>query len=317
MTTMLFSPFDLGPIRLANRIAVSPMCQYSANDGSATDWHMQHLATMAMSGAGLVMVEATAVERRGRISHGCLGLYSDANEYALGQVLAFVRSVALPETVFGIQIAHAGRKGSTKRPWEGGGFLEAGEDPWPVEAPSPIPFDKEWPTPNPLDEAGIARVREAFVAASRRAVRLGFEVIELHMAHGYLLHEFHSPVSNDRSDGYGGDRDGRMRLLLEVASDVRKTVPDSVAVGARITGSDWLGGGLDVDDAVALAAALKEIGLVYVCVTSGGIVPSAAIKVGPGFQVPFARKVREETGLATQAVGMIFEPAQANEIEKS
>ncbi len=317
MTTMLFAPFDLGPIRLTNRIVVAPMCQYSADDGCATDWHLQHLAAMAMSGAGLVMVEATAVERRGRITHGCLGLYSDASEYALGRVLAFARSVALPGTVFGIQLAHAGRKGSTRRPWEGGGRLEDGEDPWPVVAPSPVPFDEGWPPPEALDEAGIARVREAFVAAGRRAARLGFEVIELHMAHGYLLHEFHSPLANHRSDGYGGGRDARMRLLLEVAGDVRGAVPDSVAVGARITGSDWLEAGLDVDDAVALAAALREIGLDYVCVSSGGIAPSAGIRIGPGFQVPFARRVREETGIATRAVGMIFEPAQANEIVAS
>lgn len=314
MTPPLFSPFELGPVRLNNRIVVSPMCQYSATDGSATDWHLQHLAAMAMSGAGLMIMEATAAERRGRITHGCLGLYSDANEYALGRALALARAVALPGTRFGIQIAHAGRKGSTRRPWEGGTFLEAGEDPWPVPAPSPIPFNEGWPAPDPLDEAGIRRVRLSFLAASRRAVRLGFEVIELHMAHGYLLHQFHSPLANARADGYGGGREGRMRLLLEVAREVRAAVPEDVAVGARITGSDWLDGGLDESDAVLLARALKEIGLAYVCVTSGGIVAAAPIKVGPGFQVPFAHKVREDAGIATCAVGMIVTPEQANEI---
>jgi len=310
----LFSPLDLGSVQLPNRIAVSPMCQYSANDGCMSDWHLQHLMTLGMSGAGLVVVEATAVERIGRITHGDTGLYSDDNERAMARVLGAARAVALPGTHFGIQLAHAGRKASARRPWEGGTALPPDEDAWQTVAPSAIPLDEGWHTPAELDEAGIERVRRAFVDAARRAVRLGFEVIELHMAHGYLLHTFQSPVSNRRADRWGGDRDRRMAFPLLVARAVREAVPETVALGARITGSDWVDGGLQVEDAVTFAAALKDIGLTHVCVSSGGVAPKARIPLGPGYQVPFAARVKAETGMVTRAVGLIADPHQADDI---
>src|SRR5215203_4654646 len=285
MTAPLFTPFDLGPVRLSNRIVVSPMCQYSANDGSMNDWHLQHLMTMAMSGAGLVVVEATAVERIGRITHGCTGLYSDDNERAMARTVAAARGVALPGVKFGVQIGHAGRKASAERPWEGGRTLKDGDDPWTTVAPSPIPFDDGWPAPAELTDADLTRIETAFVQAAKRAVRIGFEAIELHMAHGY-----------------------------RVARAVRAVVPADVALGARITGSDWTEEGLKPEDAVATAKALKEIGLDFVCVSSGGVALKARIAVGPGYQVPFAAKVRREAGIATRAVGMIVDPRQANDI---
>jgi 2,4-dienoyl-CoA reductase-like NADH-dependent reductase (Old Yellow Enzyme family) len=312
--TQLFSPLDLGSVRLPNRIVVSPMCQYSATDGCMTDWHLQHLMTMAMSGAGLVVIEATAVERIGRITHGDTGLYTDDNERAMARVLAAARAVALPGTKFGIQLAHAGRKASAKRPWEGGTALPPDEDPWQTVCASPIPLDEGWHTPAELDEAGIERVRLAFVQAARRAVRLGFEVIELHMAHGYLLHTFQSLVSNRRTDRWGGDRERRIAFPLAVARAVRDAVPAEVAVGARITGTDWVEGGLQVEDAVAFAAALKNIGFTHVCVSSGGISLKTRIPLGPGYQVPFAAKVKAETGITTRSVGLIADPHQANGI---
>ena len=314
MTAPLFSPFALGLVRLSNRIVVSPMCQYSAADGCMTDWHLQHLMTMAMSGAGLVVVEATAVERPGRITHGCTGLYSDDNERTMARVIAAARGVALPGVKFGVQIGHAGRKASAQRPWEGGRALKAGEDPWTTWAPSPIPFDEGWPVPEELTEADLARIEKAFVEAAERALRIGFEVIELHMAHGYLLHAFQSPLSNRRTDRWGGSPEGRMAFPLAVARAVRAAVPAGVALGARITGSDWTDDGLKPEDAVALSKALKEIGLDFVCVSSGGIALRAKIPVRPGYQVPFAAKVRRDAGIATRAVGMIVDPHQANDI---
>ena len=314
MTASLFSPFDLGPVRLSNRITVSPMCQYSANDGCMNDWHLQHLMTMAMSGASLVVVEATAVERPGRITHGCTGLYSDDNERAMGRVVATARGVSLPGVKFGVQIGHAGRKASAQRPWEGGRALRQGEDPWTTYAPSPIRFDESWPVPEELTEGDLARIEKAFVQAAQRAVRIGFEAIELHMAHGYLLHSFHSPVSNKRADRWGGTLEKRTAFLLSVARAVRAAVPAHVALGARITGSDWIDDGLKPEDAVALSRALKEIGLNFVCVSSGGVSLKARIPVGPGYQVPFAAKVKRQCGIATRAVGMIVDPRQANDI---
>lgn len=314
MTSKLFSPLGLGPVPLPNRIAVAPMCQYSAQDGCALDWHMQHLMTLAMSGAGLVMVEATAVERRGRITHGDLGLYSDDNERALGRALAAARAVALPGTRFGIQIAHAGRKASAQRPWEGGKALSAAEDPWPTIAPSAIPVDDGWHMPKAMDEDDTERVRAAFVQATMRAARLGFDAVELHLAHGYLLHEFHSPLSNRRQDRWGGDAARRMAYPLSVAEAVRGAAPDGMAVGARITGTDWTEDGLGPDDAVALARTLKGVGLDFVCVTSGGVALKARIPLGPGYQVLLAAQVRREAGILTRAVGLIADPHQAEAI---
>jgi 2,4-dienoyl-CoA reductase-like NADH-dependent reductase (Old Yellow Enzyme family) len=313
----LFDPLTLGPVTLPNRVVVSPMCQYSAHDGSANDWHLQHLMQLALGRAGLVMVEATAVERAGRITHGCLGLYSDANETALARVLKAAMSVATPDTKFGIQIAHAGRKGSAERPWEGGRALGPDKNPWQTFAPSAIPFAPDWHTPEALDAAGLERVKAAFIQAVERAVRVGFDAIELHIAHGYLLHQFTSPLSNTRTDGYGGALENRMRFPLEVARAVRGVVPKSLMLGARITGSDWVEGGWTPDNAVAFAKGLKASGFDYACVSSGGLVATAKIPLGPNYQVPFAAKVRAEAGIATRAVGLIVEPAQAEAIVSS
>jgi 2,4-dienoyl-CoA reductase-like NADH-dependent reductase (Old Yellow Enzyme family) len=314
MTSLLFQPIRLGAIELPNRIVVSPMCQYSADDGSATDWHIQHLASLGFSGAGLVMVEATGVEARGRISHGCLGLYSDANEKALAHVMAIARKTAGP-TRFGIQLAHAGRKASTRFPWATpGGPLREGENPWRTIAPSALPFDEGWPAPEALDEAGLQTVLDAFVKAAQRAARIGFDVVELHGAHGYLTHEFLTPLANHRTDRYGGSLENRMRFPLAIAKAMREALPASVAFGARITGSDWMEGGWTVDDAAIFAGELRKLGATYVCVSSGGAVPKASIPLGPGYQVALAETVKKRSGIATRTVGMITEFDQAEQI---
>ena len=269
MTSALFSPIRLADLELTNRIVVSPMCQYSADDGVASDWHLNHLGMLANSGAALVVIEATGIERSGRISHGCFGLYSDDCEAALARVVAHCRRYGTAK--LGIQLAHAGRKASAQRPWEGGQALEPGQDPWETIAPSAIPFGPKWPTPREMTTDDMARVRDGFVQAAKRAVRAGIDAIELHGAHGYLLHSFVSPISNRRSDGYGGSLTARMRFPLEIAQAVRAAVPKGMPLGARITGSDWSEGGLTPDDAVAFAQALKAAGLDFVCISSGGI----------------------------------------------
>jgi 2,4-dienoyl-CoA reductase-like NADH-dependent reductase (Old Yellow Enzyme family) len=287
---------------------------YSANDGAASVWHLQHLMQFAISRAGLVVMEATAVERRGRITHGCLGLYSDANEAALKPVLAAARAVAAPGTRFGIQIAHAGRKAGLRRPWEDGKPLGPDDDAWTPCAPSAIPFGPGYRTPEALDDLGLARVKASFVDAARRAVRLGFDVIELHSAHGYLLHTFLSPLSNQRSDKYGGDRVSRMRFPLEVAAAVREAVPASIVLGARLTATDWTENGWQPDAAAAYAKALGEAGVQYVCVSTGITVSGVSLPQSPGYQVGFASLVKQVSGLPTRAVGHIVTPKQANSI---
>jgi len=313
-TPHLFTPLAIGPVTAPNRIAVAPMCQYTADDGSMTDWHLQHVMNLAMSGAGLVMVEATGVERKGRITHGCVGLYSDANERAMAQVLAASRAVALPGTLFGIQLGHAGRKASAQRPWEGGGSLQAEQDPWQTVSASAKPFGPNWHTPDALDDAGIEHCVAAFVQAAKRSVRLGFNVIELHMTHGYLVHQFLSPLSNTRTDQWGGTHEKRMAFALHVMDAVKAAVPDTIAVGVRIAGSDWVDGGVTIDDAIQLTAALKAKGAAYACVSSGGLDPAARVKVGPGYQVDFADAIKKKTGIVTRAVGMIVSPEQAEQI---
>jgi NADPH2 dehydrogenase len=312
MTSALFSPIRLAGLELPNRIVVSPMCQYSADDGCANDWHFGHLGMLANSGAALVVVEMTNVERHGRITHGCLGLYSDDCETALGRVVAHCRRIGTAK--LGIQIAHAGRKASSRRPWEGGHGLAAGEDPWETIAPSPIPFGAHWAPPRQMSEADIERVRDAFAATAARAVRIGFDAIELHMAHGYLLHSFVSPISNRRNDEYGGELERRMRFPLEVARAVRAVMPPSMPLGARITGHDWMEGGLTTDDAVTFAKALKDSGLNFVCVSSGGVTADTKIAFAPGYNVAFAERVRKEAGIPTRAVGLIATPRQAERI---
>ena len=313
MSSLLFSPLRVGGSELPNRIVISPMCQYSAVDGTAQAWHRVHLGSWAASGVGTVILEATAVERLGRITHGCLGLYSDDNEAALRPILADLRAVA-PQMRLGIQLGHAGRKASSQRPWEGGEGLTPEQNPWPTEGASPIPFGPGRPAPKEIDAAGLARIRDAFVASTRRADRLGFDLIELHAAHGYLLHSFHSPIANQRRDGYGGSPENRMRFLVEIAQAVRAVWPRGKALGMRITGSDWMEGGLTVDDAVALSKALEAAGLDFVTVSSGGVVPGIRILVKPGYQVHFATAVKKATRLAVMTVGMVNDPHQAEAI---
>jgi 2,4-dienoyl-CoA reductase-like NADH-dependent reductase (Old Yellow Enzyme family) len=312
MTSKLFSPITIGGLTLANRIAVSPMCQYSAVDGSANDWHQQHLGSLSLSGAGMVIVEMTAVTPEGRITPACLGLYSDANEAALERIVATCRRWG--NSRLGIQLAHAGRKASVDLPWLGGGPLPAAAGAWQGVAASAIAFDQGWPAPQPLGAEGLARIRDAFAVAARRADRLGFDLVELQGAHGYLLHSFLSPVANRRDDRYGGSRKNRMRFPLEVAAAVRAVWPSTKALGMRITGFDWIEGGLTSTEAALFASALKSAGLDYVCVTSGGISPQARPMIGPGYQVPFAEAVRRDGKITVQAVGMIAEPRQAEAI---
>ncbi|HET7191506.1 MAG TPA: NADH:flavin oxidoreductase/NADH oxidase [Pseudolabrys sp.] len=312
MPSTLFTPFRLPGLELANRIVVSPMCQYSADDGCASDWHLMHLGMMAHSGAALVIVEATHVERHGRITHGCLGLYSDDNEAALARVVAQARRMGPAK--FGIQIAHSGRKGSAQRPWEGGGALPPDADPWPTIAASPIPFGAGWHTPREATETDMERVRAAFVAAAQRALRIGFDEIELHMAHGYLAHGFMSPVSNKRTDQYGGSLENRLRFPLSIARAVRGVVPRTVPLGARITGSDWCEGGLTPDDAVSIARGLKSEGIDFICISSGGVVANIRNPTEPGYNVPIAARVKREAGIPIRTVGLIVKPEHAEEI---
>jgi 2,4-dienoyl-CoA reductase-like NADH-dependent reductase (Old Yellow Enzyme family) len=311
MSSTLFSPIKLGGVELENRIVISPMCQYSSVDGCATDWHIAHLGMLANSGAGLVIVEATHVERRGRITHGCMGLYSDESEAALKRVIDFCRRAGTAK--LGVQLAHAGRKASSQRPWEGGGALKPDQDAWPTMAPSALPFGPGWHTPRAMTADDFAHVRGAFVTAAQRAVRIGFDAIELHMAHGYLAHSFMSPVANQRTDQYGGSAENRMRFPREIAEAVRQVVPRTLALGARITGSDWLDGALKPADAVFCAKILKAAGFDYVDISSGGISSDARNPTTPGYNVPIAEQVHA-TGIATRTVGLIMTAQQAEAI---
>jgi len=312
MSSALFSPYRLAGLELANRLVVSPMCQYSGDDGCANDWHLMHLGMMAHSGAGLVVVEATHVERHGRITHGCLGLYSDDNEAALARVILQARRMGPAK--FGIQIAHAGRKASAQRPWEGAGALTPDADPWPTIAASPLPWGPNWHTPREVTEDDMARVRDAFVSSAKRALRIGFDSVELHFAHGYLAHGFMSPLSNKRTDQYGGSFENRMRFPLSITRAVRAIVPKEIPLGARITGSDWREGGLTADDAVAIAKALKAEGLNFICISSGGVLSDIRNPTTPGFNVPIAARVKKEADVPTRTVGLILKPEQAEEI---
>ncbi|HZD26867.1 MAG TPA: NADH:flavin oxidoreductase/NADH oxidase [Alphaproteobacteria bacterium] len=312
MSVPLFTPLELRDLRLNNRIAVSPMCQYICEDGSANDWHIMHLGQFCMGGAGLVIAEATHVSREGRISHRCLGLYSDENERALQRVVDFCRRHGM--AALGIQLAHAGRKGSTRPPGEGGTSLKADEGAWTTLAPSAVPYADDWHTPQALDTGGLATVKEQFVAAAERAARIGFDLAELHCAHGYLLHQFLSPLSNRREDGYGGSLENRMRFPLEVLEAVRAAWPPERPLGIRVSATDWVEGGWDIADTVRFVAEAKALGCDFADVSSGGLDPRQQIPLGPGYQVRFAERVRRETGIATMAVGMIREPRLADEI---
>jgi len=309
----LFEPLQLGGLRIPNRIIVAPMCQYSAKEGSATDWHMIHLGHLALSGAGLLIVEATAVSPEGRISSEDLGLYSEGNESALARVVSAVRTYS--SIPLAVQLAHAGRKASTRVPWEGGGQIRPDEPMgWQTEAPSAVPHMSTDHSPVALDRAGMERVRDNFAEAARRAARLDFDGIEVHAAHGYLLHQFLSPIANRRTDEYGGSFENRLRFPLEVFDAIRKAFPANKPVWTRISATDWVPGGWDIDEAIEFSKALKSRGCSAIHVSSGGISPAQSIPLGPGYQVPFARRIKVEADISTIAVGMITEPMQAESI---
>jgi 2,4-dienoyl-CoA reductase-like NADH-dependent reductase (Old Yellow Enzyme family) len=308
----LFQPFDLRDVRLRNRIIVSPMCEYSSEDGFANDWHFVHLGSRAVGGAGLVMTEATAVVAEGRISPQDLGIYRDEHVDPLARIVRFIREHG---SVAGIQLAHAGRKASTGRPWEGGGVVSVADGGWrPVYAPSAIPFDARSIVPEALSKDGIALAVAAFGRATERARDAGFRVIEIHAAHGYLIHEFLSPISNTRTDEYGGSFGNRARFLYEVVDTVRGVWPERYPLLVRLSCTDWVDDGWTADDSVALARELGARGVDLIDCSSGGTVPGAAIPVGPGYQVPFAARIRREAGVPTAAVGLITDPQQAEAI---
>lgn len=309
--SLLFTPLELRELRVRNRVFVSPMCQYSSRDGLPTDWHLVHLGSRAVGGAGLVMVEASAVSPEGRISPWDSGIWSPEHARAFRPITDFVRKQG---AVPAIQLAHAGRKAATDAPWRGGGPLAPEQGGWQPVAPSALPFGPDYPEPRALDTAAIGALVEAFTAAARHARDAGFDVVEVHMAHGYLLHSFLSPLSNRRTDEYGGELEGRMRLPLRVARAVREAWPDDLPVMVRISATDWVQGGWDAEQSVMLASRLRELGVDMIDCSSGGLVPDAVVPAGPGFQVPFARQVRERAGVPSAAVGMITEPAQAEQI---
>jgi len=310
--SMLFSPFALRELTLPNRIVISPMCQYSAVDGKAQAWHMIHLGHLALSGAGMLCLEATAVEAQGRITPGDLGLWNDATEAALVPVLAAIRQHAPIPVV--VQLAHAGRKASSRAPWLGGQQIPESEGGWLGLAPSAVPIKDGEVAPNALDQGGLDRIRDAFAASALRAARLGVDGIELHAAHGYLLHEFLSPISNHRSDAYGGSLENRMRFPLEVFDAVRAAFPDGKPVGVRVSATDWMDEGWNVAQTLVFAEALKARGVDWIDVSSSGISPKQQLVIGPSYQVPFAEQVKQATGLATMSVGLITEAKEAEAI---
>jgi 2,4-dienoyl-CoA reductase-like NADH-dependent reductase (Old Yellow Enzyme family) len=313
----LFSPISLGPLQLENRIAIAPMCQYSADGkGLATDWHMIHLGHMALSGAGLLIIEATAVTEEARISPDDLGLWSDAHTAALKPVIDAIRRYSPVKVA--IQLGHAGRKASSEVPWKGGASLPV-NDPrgWQTVAPSAIPHAEGETVPVALDQAGIARIKDGFVQAARRAHQLGLDAIELHGAHGYLIHQFLSPLSNQRTDEYGGSLQNRMRFALEVFDEVRAAVPGQMVVGMRISATDWVEGGWDVEQSEVLVRELEQHGCQFIHVSSGGLSPQQKIPVGPGYQIEFAAQIKRACGMPTIGVGLITEPTQAETIVSS
>jgi 2,4-dienoyl-CoA reductase-like NADH-dependent reductase (Old Yellow Enzyme family) len=314
MSSALFTPVDLRGLTADNRIVVSPMCQYEAVNGAATPWHLVHLGGLACSGAGTLTIEATAVEARGRITPGCLGLWDDATEEALRPVVAAVRQCSAVKLV--IQLAHAGRKGSSHVPWEGGQLIPVAEGGWETLAPSAVPQKEAERPPAAMTHEDLATVRDAFVAATRRADRLGIDGIEIHAAHGYLLHEFLSPISNRRTDEYGGTLENRLRFPLEVFDAMRAAFPAGKPLGVKVSATDWVAGGWDLEQTVAFARALKPRGVDWVTASSGGISPLQKIPVEPGYQVPFAEAVRA-AGVHAVAVGLITDAQQAEAIVAS
>jgi 2,4-dienoyl-CoA reductase-like NADH-dependent reductase (Old Yellow Enzyme family) len=309
--TNLFTPLTVREVTFRNRIAVSPMCQYSSVEGFATDWHLVHLGSRAVGGAGLVLTEAAAVEARGRISPADAGIWKDEHIEALARITRFVREQG---AVAGIQLAHAGRKGSTRRPWEGGGSIREAAGGWPTVGPSAIPFQPEDPVPVELSQPGIDAIVDAFRAAARRALRAGFQVVEIHGAHGYLIHEFLSPLSNRRTDEYGGAFENRIRFALEVVRGVREAWPPNLPLFLRISATDWVEGGWTPDESVELARRVGPLGVDVIDCSSGGSAANAIMPLAAGYQVPFAERIRRQAGILTGAVGLITTPRQADEI---
>ena len=314
MSTNLFTPLTVRDVTFRNRIVVSPMCQYSSVDGLATDWHLVHLGSRAVGGAGLVMTEAAAVEARGRISPADAGIWKDEHIAPLERITRFLREQG---AVAGIQLAHAGRKASTSRPWEGGGSVPAPAGGWPTVAPSAVPFEPQDPAPIELSQSGIHSIADAFRTAARRALRAGFQVVEIHGAHGYLIHEFLSPLSNRRTDEYGGAFENRVRFALEVVQAVRGAWPHNLPLFLRISATDWVEGGWTPDESVELARRVGPLGVDLIDCSSGGSAAHAQVPLAPGYQVPFAERIRREAGILTGAVGLITTPQQADEIIRS
>ncbi|HTW75995.1 MAG TPA: NADH:flavin oxidoreductase/NADH oxidase [Steroidobacteraceae bacterium] len=315
MSSALFSSISFRGLTLPNRIVVSPMCQYASVNGSATDWHLMHLGSLSMGAAGLVMVEMTNVALSGRISARCAALCSDENEAALKRVIDFCRAYGVAK--LGIQLAHAGRKGSQQPPAEGGKPLTAAQGAWQTVAPSAIPFGEGWPAPHALTRGEIQQLIADHVQAVQRAQRIGFDVVEMHGAHGYLVHQFLSPLSNHRSDEYGGPLQNRMRFGLETFAAMRAAWPAEKPMGIRVSATDWVEGGWQPEEAVAFARELKALGCDYVDTSSGGLDPRQKIPLAPGYQVPFAERIRREAGIATMSVGLIDKPEQAEQIVSS
>lgn len=307
----LLEPLVIRGVRLRNRIVVSPMCQYSAVDGLPDDWHLVHLGSRAVGGAALVFCEASAVSPEGRISPGDTGIWNDEQKFAWQRIVAFLHRM---KSLAAMQLAHAGRKASCRPPWEGGAVLPIDQGGWQTVAPSPIPFYETDPLPRELTLEEIGGIKQAFIDAARRSIEAGFDILEIHAAHGYLIHEFLSPLSNQRTDLYGGSFENRTRLLVEIATELRRVMPDSMPLFVRISATDWVDGGWDLEQSIELGRMLSQIGVDLIDVSSGGMVPKATIPVGKNYQVPFAAEIRKQVGIMTGAVGLITEPQQANQI---
>ncbi len=312
MSIKLFEPIEIRGLQLSNRIVVAPMTQFSSTRGIAGDWHFVHLGKFAASCAGLVLTESTYVSPNSRNTLNCLGLYTDEQEQGLDRIATYFKNTGT--TQFGVQLCHAGRKASARNPWDGGGPLPKSEGGYDIMAPSPLPLDQGWPTPRELSSHDIAEIIEQFASATRRAVNAGASLIELHGAHGYLIHQFLSPLTNRRQDAYGGDLSNRIRLACEIFEAVRNVADESIPIGLRISATDWIEGGWDLEQSIVLLQKLQEMGLDYVHVSSGGLSPKQKIDVGPGYQVAFAERIKNETDLLVIAVGQITTPGQAESI---
>ena len=314
MSSLLFEKIKLSELTLPNRIVVAPMCQYSAIDGSMNDWHIVNLGQFALGGPGMITIEATGVEPEGRITHGCTGLYSDDNEKSMERVVKFCKSVSHSKIC--LQLGHAGRKASTEKPWLGGKPLDKKEA-WKTFAPSPIPFSNDWHVPQELDEVGLKRIRTAFVSSTLRANKIDIDALEIHSAHGYLFHQFLSPLSNQRKDNYGGSLENRMKFPLEVISDVRKNWPKQKPLIVRLSATDWVKDGWDIHQSIVFCNELKKIGCEIIHVSSGGLSPLQKIQIGPGYQCELSSIIKKQVGSQTIAVGMITDPIQAESILRS